>query len=170
MRPTVRLDGFTVGIPFSDEVDPGIACYWLPIAVLSGTVFAVLLTTGAVIIPLGPKCNRFCLNRSGDVSSFSRSSMCTRSGAVKVVPPRNAAKCLGLACKLCRRNAALLNGRSSLSISDDPVLHRSSQTRFFGKSTHRDGAHCARGNACINPVLVRENISPTGPLRLPALF
>src|SRR5205807_6629854 len=35
----------------------------------------------------GPKCNRFCLNRSGDVSSFSRSSMCTRSGAVKVVPP-----------------------------------------------------------------------------------
>ena len=87
MRPTVRLDGFTVGIPFSDEVDPGIACYWLPIAVLSGTVIAVLLTTSAVIIPLGPKCNRFCLNRSGDVSSFSRSSLCTRSGAVKVVPP-----------------------------------------------------------------------------------
>src|SRR5437016_7979179 len=87
MRPTVRLDGFTVGIPFSDEVDPGVGCYWLPIAVLSGTVIAVLLTTGAVIIPLGPKCNRFCLNRSGDVSSFSRSSMCTRSGAVKVVPP-----------------------------------------------------------------------------------
>jgi len=80
--------------------------------------------------------------------------------------PRNAAKCLSLACKLCLRNATLLNGRSSLSISDDPVLHRSSQTRFFGKSTHRDGAHCAREvNACINPVLVRENISPTGPLR-----
>src|SRR5437763_9179430 len=86
MRPTVRLDGFTVAIPFSDEVDPGIACYWLSIAVLSGTVISVLLSTGAVIIPLGPKCNRFCLNRSGEVSSFGRWSLCRRFGAVEVVP------------------------------------------------------------------------------------